>query len=229
MSTALQLITGAARLLQVVRKSEALSNDEAQDGLTALNDMLDSWSNWSVGIRQRTWENFNLSPAASYTIGTGQTLNTVVPSLIRAAKINVGGGDHDLEIITDQQYEDIFLKTLSTNIPEVINSDNGYPFATLRMYPQLNAAAVLKLLSEKQGTAIASLTTVLSFQPGWQRAARFNLAIELAAEYGVTIPAQVPVIARIAKSAIELQVAKNRVIKLKERDLSKPNVYSGIA
>lgn len=229
MTTALDLITGAARLLQVVRKGEALAADEAVDGLNALNDMFASWSNSSLMVRQRTLESFSISAAASYTIGSGQTLNTTNPSVIKEASINIAGGDYPLQVLTDEQYADIFLKTLSTNIPEYINYDNGFPIGTIKLYPRLNTSATLNLLTEKPGVDIAALSTTLVFAPGMKRAARFNLAIEIAGEYGVTIPPQVALIARTSRAAIELQIAKNRPMRLKVRPYVKPNIYSGIA
>lgn len=229
MTTALQLITGAARLLQVVRKGEPLDADEAMDGLNALNDMLESWGNSSLMVTARAWETFNIAAASSYSIGASQTLNTTRPTIIRKAFIRLANGDYDLEPLSDERYEDIFLKSLSTNIPEYISIDNGYPYGTIRLYPLLNTSAELHLLSEKPLTSIATLNTVIDLAPGWKRALRFNLAIELAGEYGVQIPMQVGTIAGQAKREIALSVAKNRQIQLNQPFDVKPNIYSGIA
>lgn len=215
--------------MQVVRKGEALDADEAVDGLDALNDMLASWSNSSLMIRQRALESFPITSGIAYLIGTGQALNTVTPSLIRNATITFALGDYPLEIITDEQYQDIFLKTIATNVPQYLTYDNGYPTGTIKLYPALNGSATLNLLSEKASVDIPTLNTTLVFAPGMKRAARFNLAIELAGEYGVEVPPYVEKIASLAKSAIDLQIAKNRPQRFKERFAVKPNIYSGIA
>ena len=53
MTTALDLITGAARLLGVVRKGEALDDDEATDGLDALNEVFEHAVTQSERITSR--------------------------------------------------------------------------------------------------------------------------------------------------------------------------------
>src|SRR5574343_694239 len=110
MTTALQIITSAARLIGIVRKGEALDNDEAVDGLSALNDMLASWSNNGLLCVSRVWEYFTVTSATSYTIGSGQTLNTTRPLVIKSAFFRSGDIDYPLEIISDEEYESITLK-----------------------------------------------------------------------------------------------------------------------
>ena len=82
MTTALEIITGAGRLLQVIRKGEAISASEATEGLSALNEMLGSWGNNALLVPSRVTEAFSVSAATSWTIGTGGTLNTTRPTKI---------------------------------------------------------------------------------------------------------------------------------------------------
>lgn len=211
MTTALQFITGAARLIGVVRKGEALDADEASDGLSALNDMLASWSNNGLLCVARVWEYFTVTASTSYTIGSGQSLNTVRPIDIKAAFFRIGTIDYDLEIISDEEYERISLKTLTTNFPRYITYDNAYPYGTIRLYPQ--GAGELHLLSEKPITSISTLSTSVDFPAGWNRAIRYNLAIEIEPEYGVGVPPAVVKTATESLSNISLAIAKNRPIK----------------
>ena len=211
MTTALQIVTAAARLIGVVRKSEALAADEAVDGLSSLNDMLASWSNNGLLCVSRVWENFTVSAATSYLIGAAQTLNTVRPLSIKAAFFRIDNIDYDLEIISDEEYERISLKTLTTDFPRYISYDNAYPYGKIRLYPQ--GAGQLHLLSEKPITNIASLSTTVDLPPGWNRAIRYNLAIEMAPEYGQEIPKAIVSMAQQSKTEITLSIAKNRPIK----------------
>lgn len=222
MTTALQLINGAARLIGVIRKSEALSSDEAADGLVSLNDMLASWSNNGLLCVSRVWESFTVTAATSYLIGASQTLNTVRPLAIKAAFFRIGTIDYDLEIITDEEYESISLKTLTTNFPRYLTYDNANPYGTIRLYPQ--GAGALHLLSEKPVTDIAAVSTTVNFPAGWNRAIRYNLAIDMAPEYSVEPSSAVVAMAKESKMDIMLSIAKVRPIKFKPTLIGYSNV-----
>lgn len=226
MTTALGLITGAARLAGVTFKSETLDADEAADGLISLNDMLASWANNGLLVTSRTWESFNISPAASYSIGTGQTLNTARPVEIISAFTRSGDLDYPMEIISDEQYQAIEDKATTSPFPDYLTYDNGYPYGTIRMYPQLGTSAALHLMSEKPLTTIATLATTVNLAPGWNRAIRYNLAIEISPEYGVDVPAGVVKIANDSLTSIQLAIAKNRPIKFR-KPVRTGNIYTG--
>jgi hypothetical protein len=218
MSTALDLITGAARLLGVVRKGEALDADEASDGLSALNDMLASWSSERLFVSVRTRDNFTLTASATHTIGTGQTLNTVAPIRISDAFIRNGDLDYPLTIITDEEYDSLALKTLAASPPSCINyiKSNTSNVGTIRLYPVPSASDSLYLLSEKVATQVA-LTSDTVFLPhaGFKRAIKYNLAIDLAPEYGVEPSNAVVAIAKTSLGAIKLEVARNMKMRAK--------------
>ena len=50
MATALEIITGAVKLLKVKTAESPLEDNEAQDGLVALNDMLNEWNLEDIDI-----------------------------------------------------------------------------------------------------------------------------------------------------------------------------------
>lgn len=217
MTTALDIITGAAKLIGAVFKSESLSADEAADGLVSLNDMMASWANNGLLVISRTWENFNVSAASSYAIGASQTLNTVRPIAIKKAFFRIDGIDYQMEPLSDEQYEDIDEKSLSSTVPMYFSYDNAHPYGTIRIYPGLSSSAALHLLSEKAITSFASISTTVDLPPGWNRALRFNLALEIAGEYGAEVPQWVVRGAGESLSAIQLAIAKNRPMKFDPR------------
>jgi len=186
MTTVLDVITGAAKLIGVLFKSETLANDEAQDGLDCLNDMLNSWSNDSGLTFANTRQSFNLSGGvAEYTIGTGGAFNTARPISITAAFIREGNIDYQLNIIGDIEYERITNKILSTSIPKYLNYSNEYPLATITLYPSPAAAYQLWLITKKPLGTYTDLTDVISLPQGFIRAIKYNLAIEMSTQYGV--------------------------------------------
>lgn len=226
-TTVRDIITGAAKLLGVLRKSEVLSADEAADGFVALNDMIESWSNDSLLINARAWESFNISSGTSYTIGTGQTINTTRPTVIKDVFVRIGDIDYTLIYLTDEEYERIPYKAISTNIPQWYNYDNGFPTGIIRIYPSLSVSAELHLLSEKPITEFTSLNQVIDVTPGTKRALRSNLAIELAPEYQVEPSASLVRMATTSLDLIMLAIAKNRPIKYQGTPVARGNIFNG--
>lgn len=185
-TSALDIITGAAKLLGVIFKTEALASDEANDGLILLNEMLDTWSNDNLTTYALTQEIFPLTGAPSYTIGTGGNFNTVRPINIDTAVVTMSGVDYPLTIITQEQYQlEIPVKSISSAIPEYLTYDNNYPLGNITIYAVPTSGTTLKMLTNKPLSNLASLTTVVDLPPGWKRALKNNLAVDMGPEYGI--------------------------------------------
>lgn len=230
MTTALDVITKAAKLIGVARKGEALIGDEADDGLVSLNNMLDSWSNESLIIYARVRESFTLATSStSYLIGASQTLNTVKPIKIVEAAIRSSGIDYDLEIIDDTTYENIALKSIQASPSSYLNHDNGHPYGTIRIFPLPAVGDILRLMSEKAITNFATLATSVDLPAGWLLALTHNLAILMAPEYGQQVDPVVIRTAAQAKGAIKLAVARNRSLPFQPDEILESNIFSGIA
>jgi len=215
MTTALDLITGAGRLLGVVRKGEALDNDEATDGLSALNAILSAWGSETLMALARVRESFSLTSAGSYTIGVGQTFNTVNPIAISSAFIRSGSIDYPpLEIISDEEYDSITMKDIS-GIPNRLCYTNSptTETGTIRLYPKPSASYELHLLIEKPFSTLTLSTDIFFPQRAGERAARYNLAIEMAPEFGVEPSPAVVAIARESKGLMKLEGAKSRKLR----------------
>lgn len=70
MTTALDLITGALRKINVLAAAEVPSPSEQSDGLVVLNDMLETWSTEHLSVINNTENVFSLSNGkATYTVG----------------------------------------------------------------------------------------------------------------------------------------------------------------
>lgn len=184
-TTALDIITGAAKLIGVVFKSESLSADEANDGLVVLNDLLDSWSNDNLIGSAYTIENFPMTGAASYTMGVGGDFNTSRPINIVTAVIRYGSIDYPMLIIPPDQFQEtIALKSIHAPYPALLTYDNAYPLATIKMYTIPDSGATLYLQSNKPLSNLSSLTATVDLPPGWKRTLIYNLALDLAPQYG---------------------------------------------
>lgn len=227
-TSALDIITGAAKKIGVIFKSEVLDDDEANDGLITLNDMLDTWSNDNLTTFSYTLENFPLTGAASYTIGTGGNFNTSRPINIVTAVVRIGTIDYDLAPITEEQYQlDIAFKGITLQIPKFITYDNGYPLGIIKMYAVPTAGGTLYLQSNKPLSNLSALTTAVDLPPGWKRALIYNLAIDIAPEYGAEVPAQVQQIAKSSLAAIKRSTAINNAMPLMSDNVRSGNIFSG--
>lgn len=227
-TSALDIITGAAKKIGVVFKSETLDADEANDGLTALNDMLDTWSNDNLTTFAYILENFPLTGAASYSIGMGGAFNTSRPINIVTAVVKIGSIDYDLTPITEEQYQlDIADKSITCPIPAFITYDNGYPLGTIKMYAVPSAGGTLYLQCNKPLATLSSLTAAVDLPPGWKRALIYNLAIELAPEYGLEVPATVQLNAKTSLGAIKRSTAINNAMPLMTENVRQGNIYIG--
>lgn len=186
--TVRELIRKSMLLIGAVSSGESLSADEAADGLSSLNDLLDSWSTDGLLIPASTIEEFTLTPGqASYTIGVGGNFDTANPQVIEEARLkDVSGTAFELpmSVYNIQQYADITQKTMQSSQPEALFFQRGAPLSTIYLYSVPSAANKLVLYSKKALSSFASVNDSISLPPGYQRALRYNLALELAVEYG---------------------------------------------
>lgn len=226
MATARKIIKSAMRRAGILTGNENPTAEEAADGLEMLNDMLASWSNDSMVIYARTLENFPVSGGvASYTIGPGATFDTVRPVKIVSAFIRIGTLDYPLQIINDETYADIGMKSIN-GIPQALNFDNNYPVVTIKLYGPPDASYTLFLLSEKQLTQF-TLDDNVDLPPGWRRALIYNLALELAPEYGQPASQEVVSVARESKGEIRRAIMAARNLDWDTGVGGQGNIYNG--
>lgn len=236
MTTARDIVTGAARLLGVVRKGVALDDDEATDGLEALNAMLLSWSSSSLNNIAGIRDVFTLTGGtASYTISeTGSpTVTAIVPTKIVSAYITEGSIDYPLIEISSEEYEAISMKTISGR-PEYFNYTTGEDLepingsldynGKIRLYP-VPTGGTLNTLSEKPILRFATLNESNNLLPTWLRAIKYNLAIDMAPEFGIEPSAAVVKIAKESLGALRLTNAKS--MKMRSANVNYSYDYKG--
>jgi len=227
MTTAREIVKKSLQKLGALVKSESPSADEANDGFSSLNQLLESWSNDSATIPSRAWETFTLvSGQSTYTMGSGQTFNTTRPTNIIQAYVRIGGVDNDVDIINDTAYNEIPFKAL-TGVPQFLNYDNANPADNLRIYPVPASGYQLFILSEKPLTSFTTLDTVITLPPGWERALIYNLALELAPEYGVEPDPSIAAIAAKSLGLVRLATVRARPIDAYPQGTGVRNIYSG--
>ena len=227
MATANDIINRALRSLSVIGQGEPADADQAADALVSLNDMVASWANESLMLFQVSQDQITLTPGkADYTIGEGAyDKNTVRPLSIEQAFVRLNGADYPVKIVDRQRYESIVLKTAQTNIPQWLYYDTGFPASTIRLYCVPSMALTLFVDSLKPFASFASLSDVVSLPPGYERALRLNLAVELMPEYQVRND-KIDMMARDAKAGIKRvnYTPPNATLGMAER--RRYNIYS---
>ena len=200
-------INGAMRLIGMLAEGETPSAAASQDALSALNQMIDSWNTerlsifstqdqvftWPASVRSRT-----LGPTGDF-VGNRPILMDDA-TYFRDAATNVSYG---IKIINQQQYDGIAVKTVTSTYPQVLWVNMTYPDIEMYVYPVPLRPLEWHFVSVQELTQPATLATTLSFPPGYLRAFRFNLACEIAAEFGVEPSPQVSRIAMTSKRNIK--------------------------
>mgnify|MGYP003336451027 FL=1 len=202
-TTAGDQINGALRLLGVLAEGETPSAETSQDALMALNQMIDSWNterlsifstqdqvfDWTPGLRSQT-----LGPTGDFVGNRPVLLDDA--TYFRDPQTNVSYG---IKFINQQQYDGIAVKTVTSTYPQVMWINMSFPDIEMVIYPVPLRLLEWHFISVEELTQPATLATPLTFPPGYLRAFRYNLACEMAPEFGVEPSAQVQRIAMYSK------------------------------
>jgi hypothetical protein len=202
-TTAGDQINRALRLLGVLAEGETSSAAVMQDSLTALNQMIESWNterlsvfstqdqvfSWPASVLSRT-----LGPTGDFVGNRPILLDDA--TYFRDPGTNVSFG---IKLINQQQYNGIAVKTVTSTYPQVLWVNMTYPNIEMYIYPVPTRLLEWHFISVEELTQPATLSTVLSFPPGYLRAFVYNLAMEIAPEFGVEPSPQVVRIAMTSK------------------------------
>lgn len=177
----------------------------------------DQTYDWPAGERIRT-----LGPSGDFTlllgtqvpepIGTqndnfialeddnpGQTYRPVLlddSTYFRDPTTNVSYG---IRFINELQYNNIAVKTVTSTFPQVMFINMTFPNITLHVYPVPSRVMEFHFISVQPLANPTTLESSLFFPPGYLRAFRYNLALELAPEFGVEPASDVRRIAMVSK------------------------------
>lgn len=203
MATASDLINGALRLIGQLAEGETPSAAAATDSLTAMNQMIESWSTERLSIFT-TLEQVFTWPAGqlSRTLGPSGDFVGVRPIQLDDSTYFIDpstGISYGIKLINQQQYDGIAFKTVTSSYPQVMWINTNYPDIDMHIYPVPTRILEWHFISVDPLDQPATLSTVLSFPPGYLRAFRYNLACEIAPEFGVEPSPQVKRIAMSSK------------------------------
>lgn len=185
MATTKRLVESALRSIGVLASGEEAQPAELQDALLYAKQMLDSWTNETLLVPALVHEQFTLTEQNSFTIGPGGDFDTVRPTVIEQLNIKTPEGyNAAVEIVGLNTWSDIPIKNNVQSYPRYAYYTSDNPLGILRFSAVIAAGNELLMVSSKPIQDLPALTAEVEFPPGYERAIRLGLALELAPEYG---------------------------------------------
>ena len=227
--TGQNIIKRALRLLRALGVGQSLTADQQTDGLTALNAMVDAWLTERLTIPQvgRTTKVLTAS-TQDYTIGTTGDIAVDRPIWIPDASIIPAGltSETPIRVLSDQEWaEKIPIKSQTATFPLAIYYNYGLTSAglgTISTWPVQTTAPTLVLYTpDAVLTTFATATTAYQVPPGYERALTYNLAIELAPEWGRQVGQEIVAIAVDAKADIKRANVREELLGIDEAILAR--------
>lgn len=201
------LILASLRLIGELAEAETPSAATANDALSAFNQMVDSWSTERLSVyctqdQVFTWP----ANVASRTVGPTGNFVGLRPVTVDSAtyfRDPSNGLSYLLQFLNQEQYNSIPLKSSQSTYPETMWVNMTHPNATMTVYPVPSRPLEFHIVSVLELAQPAVLATELNMPPGYKRALKFNLGLEICAEFGIDAPREVKRIAMISKRNIK--------------------------
>jgi hypothetical protein len=173
--------------LNVLPGGDSASGSQLDDSLQALTDLVRSWEPYGLQGWARKSGTISLTATtASYTFGSAGTGLTERPTKIEGAWLRDSDSqDSSLYIMTRNQYWDITDKA-EPGVCASVYYDSQAPTATIYLWPVPEDSTYSLLLDYRKPLAeLDSGTDSLEMPPEWHRTLKWNLAAELAMEWGL--------------------------------------------
>lgn len=186
MTTALDVITDAGQRIGVYAPGEVLTSADSTLGLTVLDDMLDSWSNENLTCYAIQEQSAPLTPGTfQYTIGPGGMFNMPRPLRIKygtgaAYILDTNGNRYVVDVVQRGQWNLIGnLSNINSDIPTTLFYDPQFPLGIMNIFPVPLINWILFWDSYLPFVTASNLATAFSLPPGYMRAIKLGLSVEL--------------------------------------------------
>lgn len=191
MTTALDIITDAFQMLGVYGIGAPVASQDAQLGLNALNDMVDSWSNESLTCFAIQEQSAPLVPGQqSYTIGPGGNFNMTRPIRIlegpgTAYVQDANGNNYNMEVVPRDKWNYYSNRSalITSDFPTILFYDPQFPLGIINVAPFPTIAYTMFWDSNLQLTDFTTIAAAVSLPPGYVLAMKTNLAVALKPYY----------------------------------------------
>lgn len=187
------IIESAYSIAGITGEGEVPTTEQYTKGSNALNMMVKAFQADGMPLWAIKSYSIDLTlSAASYRIGSGQTVNTPKPlKIIQAFNHDTSTNvDIPIRIITRDEYNRLGNKTTTGN-PIQIFYDPQMSYGDLYVFPTANATSVtnnqIKIFYQRPFEDFDASTDEPDFPQEWYEAITWGLAYRLAAEYQMPI------------------------------------------
>ncbi len=180
--TAQQLISDALLTIGAIASQgtvdETPVTSEQNDGLSALNKLIDGWSVIDADLIQLATVSIAMTGYGPYT--------TPRPVKIKAANCKSGQISAPVEVCSAEEWSEIVDESRSGQFCTKLFCDYAYPTSNILVWPAA-AGSTLALYTYLPLTQFATLATAIDLPTGYARALTLNLAVDLAEQFGKPI------------------------------------------
>jgi hypothetical protein len=202
MATASEFITDTLVLIGAHDPGETPATSDIDSAFRAFNRMIGSWSAAGLPVYKITRDTHSLTGAASYTIGSGATINTARPLKIISAAVNVSGANEPVEICDAAKWASISDKSRAGLFAKCLFYDAGYPTGTVYLTPTPATGGSLELYSVKALSTFSATSDSIDLPPGYEMALQAALAVTIAPSFGRVVSQEIAATAAEAKQNI---------------------------
>lgn len=190
MATVRDVVTDALIEIGVLAAGEAASSGDADLCFRHFNRMVSMHAAEGLLSYTRTRTTWTISQTASYTVGSGGTINIVRPGLedIEDVRLIDTNATPDTETplarLTEQAYREIPQKALTSTRPDSWYYNPTMSTGTLYLFPIPTDSGLGGAIYTKTEVAqFASLSTDISLPDGYQEMYVSNLAVRIAPSF----------------------------------------------
>jgi len=190
--TQYQFIDAALRTLGVLALDQTPETTQYANALIKLNGLVGELRVKGLQIFQRTTYTMSLvNGTSSYTIGTGQTLNTPYPiHLLQAIRLDANASTRiDMDIIANSNFNR--LPSNSSGVPIQVTYQPKINLGVVQLWPTPDSYSAtnitIQLTYLRPLEYFSASTDTADFPEEWVSAIIYNLAVRLAPEYGIPL------------------------------------------
>lgn len=182
-----QIIEAALRKLSAISEGQTPSAQNYTDSQIALNMILSQFRALGMPLWART--EYTFTPiTASYSIGSGQTLDTPFPVKLLQAVRTDNGTRIDMDLVPKEDFN--ILPATSTGTPLKVSYQPNINSGTIYLWPTpLNTnTSTVTLVYIRSLQYVSSATDTIDMPEEWYQALVYALAVSLSPEWGTPLP-----------------------------------------
>ena len=211
------LIKTSMLLAGSIQTGEEPTTQEYADCFALVQDTLEVLNINNLLVYSNTSQSVQLvANKAAYTIGKAivpANIDVERPIAIEQATFKINTLEIAMQIISVEEYNQIAIKSLAAPIPRVLYYDQDFPLSTIRLYPVPSQAGTMILYFNKYMPVPTTITDILSYPPGYSKALKYNLAVEIGAMFGEPVDPRVVEIAQDTLHDVRTANSKTPVLK----------------